>query len=213
MRVHVAIGLFAIFSIVLSLSSHISIFFFLPIVFELYRLKLHVKKLFKKLLTLNIFLILLFISVYISDEKLATLIYIRSNLILMFGITLFYNRSYFDIANGLKKLKAPDKLVALFYFTSKFIIMLKGNITKFQKNLLLRGFEAKVSIFTYKTYANFVGFLLIESLHKANTLNNILLLRGFDGKIHSLAKKEDASKYEKILCIVTIISLIIGCLQ
>ncbi len=213
MRIHISILLFAVYSLVLALSDFLHVIFLAPIFLELYRLRNDVFKIFKKLITLNIFLLILAASVYISDERLALLIYLRSNLILIFGIMLFYNQTYFDIANGLKELKAPDILVSMFYFTSKFIVILKENISKFQKNLLLRGFRAKASMFTYKTYANFIGFLLIESLHKANSLNNILITRGFNGKIHSLKNSQNATFYEITLCIVTIISLTIGYLS
>lgn len=210
MRTDIAIMIFMLYSLVVSITNFVHVLFFVPILLELYRNKDNLLSIFKKIAYLNILLIIIAISLYFSNPKLAFLIFIRSNFIMIFGLLLFNKKSYFDIAFGLKRLKVPDIIVSIFYFTSKFIIILKDEIKIFQQNLLLRGFEAKTDMFTYQTYANFIGLLFINSFYKADRLSNILITRGYNGKIYSLKAINPISKYEIIVGMITIISLILG---
>lgn len=207
-RANIGVILLGIYSIFLAFSSSIFLSMFLPIILEIFRNKSDILVIFKKLILLNLFISVVAISVYFSNPNLAILIYVRSNMIVLFGLLIFCNKSYFDIAYGLQKLKFPPKFTSLFFFSAKFIILLFNEIKIFNKNLLLRGFKARVNIFTYKTYANFVGLFFIQALHRANNLQNMLILRGFNGKIYSLKKSKNITKYEKILSIITILSLI-----
>lgn len=206
-RANIGIILLGIYSIVLALSSSIYWCMFLPILLEIFRNKSEILVIFKKLILLNLFILIVAISVYFSNHKLAILIFVRSNMIVLFALLIFCHKSYFDIAYGLQKLKVPPKITSLVFFSTKFIILLFNEIKIFNKNLLLRGFHPRVNIFTYKTYANFVGLFFIQALNRANTLNNMLILRGFNGKIYSLKESKKITKYEIILSIITLFSL------
>lgn len=207
-RANIGILLLCLYSLVLGLSNSLHVSMLLPLVFELFRHKNSIFTILKKLIMLNLFITILALSVYFSNPKLALLIFLRSNMVVAFGLLLFHKQNYFDIAYGLKLLKIPSKMVLLFYFCGKFIYLLSNEIKIFKKNLLLRGFHPKVTLFTYKTYANFIGLLFIQAFHRANTLNNILITRGFHGEIYSLAKPKKINFYEILLSLITIFSLI-----
>ncbi len=204
----IAILLLLFYSLFLGLSDFLHIAMFLPIFLEIYRNKSEIFIIFKKLILLNIFIAIIAFTVYFSNEKLAILIFIRSNLVVLLALLLFHNRNYFDIALGLKDAKMPNWIVNIFYFNAKFIYMFLHDIKNFKKNLLLRGFRPKINLFTYQTYANFIGLLFVHALYKANTLSNMLILRGFKDEIYSLKKPEKIGKYEIILFIFTIFSFI-----
>lgn len=207
-RVNFAITLLGLYSIVLALSNSLHVSMFLPLILEIYRNKNDILIIFKKLALLNLFISIISISIYFSNPNLAFLIFIRSNMIVLFALLLLSNKTYFDIAYGLQKLKLPPKISSLFYLSAKFIFLLFKEIKIFNKNLLLRGFKPKVNIFTYKTYANFIGLFFIQALNKAENINNTLILRGFNGKIYSLKPPKKITNYEIILTLVTIFSLI-----
>ena len=82
----------------------------------------------------------------------------------------------------MRNLGLGDKISALFYFCVKFIGFLKSELLRQKTVLLVRGFEAQTSIFTYKTYANCVALLVLGSLERAENLKNALIVRGFEGK-------------------------------
>ncbi len=210
LRADLAILLLFAYSFVLGLSNVLHVSFVLPLMLELYRNKKDIFDIFKRLVLLNLFISIIAITVYFSDSHLALLIYLRSNMVVLFALLLFHGADYFTIAYGLKKLKCPNFIVSMFYFNGKFIYILLQSIKKFKNNLILRGFEPKINLFTYKTYANFVGLLFIQAFYRANTLQNILITRGYNGEIYTLKNTQIINKYEIILSCITLISLIIG---
>ncbi|PID48062.1 MAG: hypothetical protein CR967_01645 [Proteobacteria bacterium] len=206
---HISILILTLYSLYLGLSSNLYVMMFLPLMLEIYRNRKNILGIFKKLALLNFFILLVAISVYFSNPRLAILIYLRSNMVVLFALMLFYNANYFDIAYGLQRLKLPSNLVSIFYFNGKFIHILSQDLKNFKKNLILRGFKPKVNLLSYKTYANFVGLLFIRAFYRANNLHNILISRGFKGEIYTLKKPEKINKYELILILITLSSLII----
>ncbi len=210
LRADIAILLLLLYSLVLGLSNSLHVSFALPLLPEFYRNKNHIFTIFKKLVLLNLFISIIAITVYFSDSRLALLIYLRSNMVVLFALLLFHDCNYFTIAYGLQKLKCPNFIVSIFYFNGKFIHILLQSIKTFKNNLIIRGFEPKINLFTYKTYANFVGLLFIQAFYRANTLKNILITRGYTGEIFTLENTKKLNKYELMLSFVTLISLIIG---
>lgn len=180
----------------------------LPLIVEVWRNFKEISVVLKKLLFLNIFLSILAISVWLmGDKHLAILIFFRSNFTIFFALLLFHKKDAFDIALGLQELKMPYKLNALFFFVAKFIFLLHQNLVKFKNSLHVRGFLPKTSLFTYKTYANFVGMLFINALKEAKSLENLMTIRGFSGKLYSLKENEPLKKYEFFLIIAVVIAL------
>lgn len=210
MRTDIGLLVFTIYSLVLALSLSLHGAFVLPILIELYRNRYDFFIIIKKIVSLNIFLLFICISVYLTNPHFAFIIFLRSNMIMIFGLLIFYNKTYFDIALGLQTLKVPDKLVSILYFSSKFILLIKNEISTFKKNLILRGFRSKTSILTYKIYANFIGLLFVNSFYKAEKLSNILITRGYHGKIYTISHTKKISNYDIFLSLVTTISLILG---
>lgn len=178
------IGVLA-YSFGLSFFNSIYISMFLPVAFVIllrYKIFVHV---LKKLVLLNIFIIIVCLSAFWQNQyELALLIFLRSNALLIFMLLLFWDKSLFDIALGLQKLKAPDKVVALFFFVAKFIYIIKEELVRIQKVMKSRGFESKSDVFTYKSYANVIGILIIKCFWRAEKLKNIMQLRGFDGVVY-----------------------------
>lgn len=208
-RTSIALILLFLYATILSFSTTLFFVMALPIIAEIWRNFKYIKPILTNLFFLNIFLFTLAISVWLMGEKhLALLIYVRSNFSIFFALLLFYNKSAFDIALGLQELKFPNKLVSLFFFVAKFIYSLKETLATFKKTLHVRGFSPKTSLFTYKSYANFVGMLFINALQEAKSLQNLMILRGFHGRLYTLQQARSMSKYELILSALTIIALV-----
>lgn len=207
-RASVSLVLLFFYALVLSLSLTLYWAMILPLIVEVWRNFKEISVVLKKLLFLNIFLSILAISVWLmGDKHLAILIFFRSNFTIFFALLLFHKKDAFDIALGLQELKMPYKLNALFFFVAKFIFLLHQNLVKFKNSLHVRGFLPKTSLFTYKTYANFVGMLFINALKEAKSLENLMTIRGFSGKLYSLKENEPLKKYEFFLIIAVVIAL------
>lgn len=207
-RASVSLVLLFFYALVLSLSLTLYWAMILPLIVEVWRNFKEISVVLKKLLFLNIFLSILAISVWLmGDKHLAILIFFRSNFTIFFALLLFHKKDAFDIALGLQELKMPHKLNALFFFVAKFIFLLHQNLVKFKNSLHVRGFLPKTSLFTYKTYANFVGMLFINALKEAKSLENLMTIRGFSGKLYSLKENEPLKKYEFFLIIAVVIAL------
>ncbi len=128
-------------------------------------------------------------------------------MVLFVILSLFANKDIFEITLGLQELKIPPNIVALFFFSAKFIFLLGLELQKFRKTLHVRGFVAKTSWFTYTTYGNFIGMLIIKSFHNAKKLQNAMIIRGFDKKIYTLSSTNTLYKTEVLLLGLVVLSL------
>jgi len=161
----------------------------------------------KKLLFLNIFIVIMSLSALVNqDYNYAILIFCRSNAVILFTLLVFYNKTLFDIATGMQTLRVPDKLSSLFFFVAKFVIIIKEeyNITK--KVMRVRNFRAKSNLFSYKIYANVTGMMIVKCFDRAQKLKHTMILRNFQGKIYQ-SKSEKITKLDLVILLVVILSL------
>ena len=144
MNLSVLLVCFTFFSFRVSLSSATDAVFIAPVIFLAI---LNFKNLFeilKSVLKLNIFIILVVLSLVLYGEyALAKLIFIRSNLIILFGRLAFYRSDYFSIALAVSSLNLGDKLTAIFYFSAKFTADLKTIFIRLKKTLKPRFLPTK----------------------------------------------------------------------
>ncbi len=172
------------YSVILSFSQFEYIFI-LPVLFVLYLNYKNIFDILKKLLTLNLFIFLLFISLLISSDLNSALnIYIRTNAIMLFNIGIFYTSNGYDLIKGLNMLKFPVKLISTMFFTIKMIEYLNNDVKNILNTLKTRGFKAKNSLFTYQTFGNIIGMLFIRAINKTQSLNDTFLSRSFNGNIY-----------------------------
>jgi cobalt/nickel transport system permease protein len=183
---------------------------FLPALFLIFMNFRALKEVLKKLLFLNIFVVIIVISLLIQDDfKTALLIFMRSNLILLTVLLLFYQKNEFDIALALQKLRFSRKLVSIVFFTAKSIFLIKREFVLFKKTLHVRGFKPKTDLLSYKIMAGFVGILIIKAYERAKYIQKSMLLRGFKGEIYTLANHQVFNSCDIALCLITFISLVL----
>lgn len=194
---------FAIYSFGVALSSHIYYLFFLPVLI-LFALNFDkFKEIFTRLFYLNFFIIILVLGVVFEGNfTLGILIFLRSNLIILFGILLFINSQTSDISQGFYNLKFGKKISALIYFCLNFINSLKLEFARQKKVLQVRGFVPQTTIFTYKIYANLIALLFLFALKKAEDLRKTMIVRGFDGIFYHTQKEKIAKAEVTFLAIV-----------
>ncbi|MFV0481097.1 MAG: energy-coupling factor transporter transmembrane component T family protein [Campylobacteraceae bacterium] len=197
-----------LFSIVVALSPHIYISFFLPVIFVAIIYKNHLLLVLKKLFFLNTLVAIIAATLLWQNlYEMALLIFLRSNLILSFMLLLFCDKDEFSISIALQRLHLPKKLVTTVFFTVKSIFLIKQEFIHFQKTLHVRGFSPKTDLLSYKTLSGFVGILVIKAIERSIFLQKAMLLRGFNDEIYSLSSYEKITNIDKILLALTIFSL------
>ncbi|MDR1911144.1 MAG: energy-coupling factor transporter transmembrane protein EcfT [Helicobacteraceae bacterium] len=158
----------------------------LPIVLA-YILRRDLSITLKRLAFLNTFIIIIAASLLFNEEnRLALLIFIRSNMLLFVSLILFARADSAAIALGFSKLRAPKKFVALLFFTAKLISILRSEFDRFRRALFLRSFRLKTNTISYRLIASFLGLLIIKCFKRADALRKTMILRGFNGKILTL---------------------------
>ncbi|AXX93186.1 cobalt ABC transporter permease [Malaciobacter molluscorum LMG 25693] len=173
-----------LFSSVVSFTSY-EIYYLFPIALILFYNKSHILKIFKTLVFLNSFILALSIVLYLENQPYEALnIFIRTNMIILFNISIFYNSKGYDIVRGFNLLKFPDSFISTTYFTLKMIDNLTNDFKNIKSTLRARGFKAKTNLFTYYTFGNILGMLFIKSIRKSYKLKESFVARGFNKKIY-----------------------------
>jgi len=187
-----------LYSIFISFNQ-IEIIYILPILFAIYCEYTNIISIIKKLLFLNLFILMIFIVLLIQDTfEEALNIYLRTNMIIFFNLLLFSHSSGYDVVRALNELRFPKKFVSSVYFTLKMIQTLNDEFKKIKTTLKARGFNASSSMFTYETYGNLFGHIFVKSIKKANAMQDSFRLRGFHGRIY-LINNSKLSYYDVIL--------------
>ncbi|AXH15804.1 energy-coupling factor transporter transmembrane component T family protein [Malaciobacter mytili] len=205
-----AISLIAafLFSIIVSFSNY-ELYYLLPIAFILYLNKNNIFSIFKSLVFLNLFIVVLALVLLIQNEYEEALnIYIRTNMIILFNLAIFYNSKGYDIVRGLYILKFPDSFISTTYFTLKMIENLKNDFSNIKNTLKARGFKAKTNLFTYYTFGNILGMLFVKSIRKSQSLKDSFEARGFNKKIYLNDKFKTTNKDILLLLLVGIIIIL-----
>lgn len=196
-----------IYSIFISFNS-IEVLYILPIVFAIYCEYKNILEILKKLIFLNLFIVMIFIVLLMqSSLEEALNIYIRTNMIILFNLLLFSHSSGYDIIRALNELRFPTKFVSSVYFTLKMIQILSDELKSIKQTLRARGFKASSSMFAYETYGNIFGHMFVKSIKKADALQDSFTLRGFHGRIY-LINNTKLSIYDFILIFLVLLLIV-----
>ena len=158
---------------------------------------------FKRLIPLNIFMLLLFVlvppftgktalfslgPVNYSQEGavLALRIAIRGNAIVLTMVVLLGRLSVVTMGHALAHLRVPNKLVHLLLFTVRYFDVLKREYSRLAAAMKMRGFRPKMDWHTYRTYGHLVGMLLVRSLERSERIVAAMKCRGFRGRFYLL---------------------------
>ncbi len=123
------------------------------------------------------------LSLSIPALKYGLLLIFKSNLILILMLFLISTTRVFSLFHALHHLKLPDKLVALFFFTYRYVHTVQEEYHLMLKSARARGFESKTSLKTYRTLAYILANLLVKSYKRADRVYKAMLCRGFNGTL------------------------------
>ncbi len=116
----------------------------------------------------------------------ALLITVKSNAIVLAGIALLSTTYLTVMGRALSRLRVPDKLVYVLLFMLRYLGEAWGEYQWLGAAMKLRAFRPRNTLHTYRSYANMIGMLLVNSYSRAEAVYAAMLCRGFNGKFHSI---------------------------
>lgn len=141
-------------------------------------------KLLKSLFYANIFTFFIVLSLLIlnfhKNLNLALEIFLKSNTILVLTFGLVIPIGVLNLIKTLEDLYFPKKLTFLTFLAYRYISTLEREYKNLKKAILLRGFEPKTSLGTYKTYGYLLGVLILKTFLKAREVYKATVLRGWE---------------------------------
>jgi len=158
---------------------------------------------FKRLIPLNTFMLLLFVLVppFTGDTTLLSLgpvnygeegfvlaarISLKGNAIVLAMIVLLGRMSVVTMGHALDHLRAPEKLVHLLLFTVRYFDVLKREYSRLAAAMKMRGFRPRMDWHTYRTYGHLLGMLLVRGLDRSERIVAAMKCRGFRGRFYLL---------------------------
>lgn len=178
-----------IYSFGVALASSVFASFFAPLLYALFFKKSPTTKMLKSLAILNIFVLFSVASVLLAcNYELAGLIFVRSNLIMLFALALFSGIKQSELLDAFSAFNLGHKLNSLIFFTLNFISALRRDLSALKTTLKARGFVPRSDIFSYKTYANLLALLLIFAFKHLQNAQKTLLARNYGGFMISSAR-------------------------
>ena len=159
------------------------------------------KLIFKRLLIINTFILLIWLvlpvtypgspllslgMITISKAGLlyALRITLRTNAIMILILGLLNTAKITSLIRALQQLYIPQKIIYLLFLVVRYLPVVKLEATKLLAAMKLRGFEKKTSWRSYKTIAYLIAILLVKSYERAQRIYQAMLCRGFSGKLH-----------------------------
>ncbi|BCX79674.1 hypothetical protein LBC_11360 [Campylobacter sp. 19-13652] len=167
-------------------------------------------KVIKKMLGINLFLILIFLSyIYAQKFELAYLSFIRSNLTILFIVSLFSALSSAHIAAAMAKIGAPYKLTVVLFLAVKFIEQFFIDLVLFKQRLLARGLKPATNRLTYKAYSSFIALLIFMGFSRAQMAKECIIARGFNNLALKKIYKEKLNALDFFWCVKLIVFMVL----
>ena len=181
----IAAFLFAVYALMLTLFSGISVVFYLK---KIYYPLLFLVPLFIFLPLSsggNVLFSIFFISVYSKGLFISLLICLKVIAIIVLVNIMLNTAPFSDMASALKSLKVPDKMLNIILFTYRYFFVFFEDLRKMRVALTLRGFRNRSNIRSIRNSANLAGSILVRSYEQTERIYRAMLLRGYNGRIVS----------------------------
>ncbi len=106
---------------------------------------------------------------------------LKTNAIVLATIAIFGTTEAMSLAHALVHLRAPLKLVYLFFFFYRYVSVLHEEYTSMREAMRARCFKPHLDWLTYGSLANLIGMLIVRSFERSERIYEAMLCRGFHG--------------------------------
>jgi cobalt/nickel transport system permease protein len=167
--------------------------------------RLEFKAVFKRLLVILGFLILLWLVLPLTFDGepltrigpltvtrpgvvLSAQITLKSFSILMMFMALVTTTGFVTLGHAMDRLHIPGKIVHLLLMSYRYIFVIEQEYQRLARAAKIRGFQPGTNIHTYRTYAYMIGMLFVRAAARADRVYRAMRCRGFDGRFYCLAE-------------------------
>lgn len=158
-------------------------------------------------------IVLLGIPLSVAGLKLALLITLKTNAIILSILALLSTSTIAAIGYSLQSLGVPNRLSLLILFSYRNINVMYTEYNKLLCAARMRNFTPQTNIHTYKTYAHLFAMTLVKSWNRGERIHEAMVLRGFDGNFHTLERPAMLKSDYSFLCINILLVVCIACLN
>jgi cobalt/nickel transport system permease protein len=150
-----------------------------------------------------------FIPVSVEGTRLALLIALKTNTILLAMIALLNTSHVAALGYGLEKLKVPLRLCYLILFTYRYIFVIEQEYRRLLRAAQMRCFSPATTIHTYRTFGYLFGMTLVKSWEQAHRVHQAMILRGFNGHFVQLSQPSMGLRSYLLMSFVSLYSLML----
>lgn len=148
-----------------------------------------------------------FLPLSLEGIKLAALITLKTNSILLTIIALLTTSTIAHLGSALDRMHFPKKICFLLLYSYRYIFVIHQEYLRLLRAAKMRSFSPKTNMHTYKTYAYLFGMTLVKSYNRAQRVHQAMLLRGFNGRLVSLYRYDIGKTDVFFLCILSLANL------
>ncbi len=149
------------------------------------------------------------LPVSIEGTRLALLIALKTNTILLAMIALLNTSHVAALGYGLEKLRFPLRLCYLILFSYRYIFVIEQEYRRLLRAARMRCFTPSTTIHTYRTFGYLFGMTLVKSWEQAHRTHQAMILRGFTGRFIPLSPPSMDIRSYLLISIVSLCSLIL----
>ena len=157
--------------------------------------------------------VLLGVPLSVAGLKLALLISLKTNAIILSILALLSTSTIAAIGYSLQSLGVPNRLSFLILFSYRNINVIYTEYKKLLCAAKMRNFTPQTNMHTYKTYSHLFAMTLVKSWNRGERIQEAMTLRGFDGKFHTLEQSAMLAKDFIFLGISFVLIACIACLN
>lgn len=124
-----------------------------------------------------------FIPFSVEGLRLAALITLKTNIIVLSLISLLGTSPIASLGHALEELYVPSRLCFLLLFSYRYVFVIFQEYNKLLRAAKMRSFSPSTNIHTYRTYGYLFGMTLVRSYNRGYRVQQAMLLRGFNGQL------------------------------
>lgn len=153
------------------------------------------------------------VSISIEGLRLATLITLKTNGIVLSIIALLGTSRISSIGHALESLHLPQKLCFILLFSYRYVFVIYQEYRRLARAATMRCFVPSTTIHTYRTFGYLFGMTLIKSWNRATRIHQAMVLRGFNGHLIPLSQDRYGTADTFFLSTMLILTAVLGMLN
>ena len=154
-----------------------------------------------------------FLKITFEGLHFVALITLKTNVLILIFITHFASSNVATIGHSLQYFRLSAKFISLLLFTYRYIDVMSQEYTRLVRAAKVRCFKPGTNFHTYKTFAYFVGMLIVNATNRGEKIHHAMKCRCFNGKYYSLQTFKSVYTDWFYFIIILINILVIGGLE